>query len=210
MSALHRFLLVDDDPVFTRTLTRALMRRGYEVACAASPTEALESALRAAPGWVVLDLNLGGKSGLALLPSLLASNPLARILVLTGYASIETAVDAIKLGASQYLAKPANTDEVLRALGIIEEDTAETGGTMGERQFARTLEQLEWDHIRRNLTEHDWNISATARALKMNLRTLQRKIAKYRGTARELVKPSTLRTRRRRRQASGRSRLPAE
>jgi two-component system response regulator RegA len=197
MPALRRFLVVDDDPVFSRILSRALLRRGYEVACAASPTEALESALQAVPGWVVLDLNLAGKSGLALLPHLLALNPLTHVLVLTGYASIETAVDAIKLGARQYLAKPANADEVLRALGIIERDSAETSGAPGDKQLARTLEQLEWDHIRRQLAAHGGNVSATARSLKMNLRTLQRKIAAYQGTSKE-IPLGRMRTKRRR------------
>lgn len=185
MSALRRFLVIDDDAVFRRTLSRALIRRGYEVFCAATPMEALDSALHSSPGWVVLDLNLDGQSGLALLPKLQALNPRMRILVLTGYANIQTAVDAIKLGARHYLAKPAAVDEVLRELGVCAAEAAGTDAA-SDNPGARQIRELEWTHIRSQLVAHGGNISATAKALKMNLRTLQRKIARYRGTAKEI------------------------
>lgn len=184
MSALRRFLLVDDDPVFVRLLTRSLSRRGFEVVGTASCEEAIELAMRMRPGCAVLDLNLAGRSGLTLLPSLRALNPAMRILVLTGYASIETAVDAVKLGAMQYLAKPAAVEDILRGLGW--ETPAEDAAAMPSHRATKSLARLEWEHLRDQLAAHGGNVSATARALKMNLRTLQRKIARYQGTAQEL------------------------
>lgn len=180
MPALRRFLLVDDDPVFIRILARALQRRGFEVVCTASTEEALDVAMRTLPGCAVLDLNLAGRSGLALLPSLLALNPRMRILVLTGYASIETAVEAVKLGAVQYLAKPAAVEDILRGLGC---SRADERGALAVHRAAMSLDRLEWEHLRSQLAAHGGNVSATARALKMNLRTLQRKIARYQGTS---------------------------
>ena len=194
MPVLRRFLLVDDDPVFSRILARALTRRGYEVIRAASSEEALAAAMQTVPGWVVLDLNLAGKSGLALLPALRALDPRMRILVLTGYASIETAVDAVKLGATHYLAKPATAEDILRGLGCAAAADTPAVAARGE---AKSIERLEWEHLRSQLAAHGGNVSATARTLKMNLRTLQRKIAKYQGTTRE-IPLDRLRARRRR------------
>jgi len=123
----------------------------------------------------VLDLNLGGHSSLPLIPTLKQRNARMRILVLTGYASIATAVDAIKLGADNYLAKPADADEILAAL--LGDSTAqqEDSNAIGEPMSVR---RLEWEHIQKILKEHDGNISETARQLKMHRRTLQRKLQK--------------------------------
>ncbi|WP_398306630.1 response regulator transcription factor [Zoogloea sp.] len=167
-------LVIDDDPAFNRVLTRALAQRGFTVFGAQEAETALALAREHEPEYVVLDLNIAGSSGLRLIEPLLAVNPDCRILVLTGYASIATTVDAIKLGATQYLAKPADVDAILKALNatdvIISEEEMASG--------PMSVDRLEWEHIQRVLTENDGNISATARALKMHRRTLQRKLAK--------------------------------
>lgn len=167
------FLLIDDDEVFASVLRRALSRRGYCAHWAADGEAALAALKETAPSHIVLDLNLGGESGLRLLPHLREQAPQAVILVLTGYASIATTVDAIKLGATQYLAKPADVDSILKALSatdVVIEDEVSAG--------PMSVDRLEWEHIQRVLAENDGNISATARALKMHRRTLQRKLAK--------------------------------
>jgi two-component system response regulator RegA len=166
-------LVIDDDPVFNRVLTRALGQRGFTVFGAADPESALGLAREHEPEYVVLDLNIAGSSGLRLIEPLLAVNPDCRILVLTGYASIATTVDAIKLGATQYLAKPADVDAILKALSASEVVIDDTPSAA-----PMSVDRLEWEHIQRVLSENDGNISATARALKMHRRTLQRKLAK--------------------------------
>lgn len=171
--AAPTLLVIDDDPVFNRVLSRVMGQRGFRVFGAHDADDALALARRHDPEFVVLDLNLGGQSGLKLIPPLLALNPDVRILVLTGYASIATAVDAVKLGAVQYLAKPAEADAIVRALRVDEVVLADAVS-----DTPMSVERLEWEHLQRVLTEHDGNISATARALRMHRRTLQRKLAK--------------------------------
>lgn len=166
-------LLVDDDPAFNRVLGRALAQRGYEVLHAFGAQDALSLAQQHEPEFVVLDLNLAGESGLRLIQPLLAVNPDARILVLTGYASIVTAVDAVKLGATQYLAKPADLDAIVKALHSTEVEISDRAP-----DEPMSVDRLEWEHVQRVLAEHNGNVSSTARALKMHRRTLQRKLAK--------------------------------
>lgn len=173
MNGAPNFLVVDDDPVFNRVLSRALTQRGFAVASAAGGSEALGLAAQRAPDCVVLDLNLGASSGLALIQPLKRIAPGCRIVVLTGYASIATAVDAIKLGATQYLAKPTDVDAILAACAA-QAPAADTPPPSAPLSVGR----LEWEHIQRVLAEHGGNVSATARALKMHRRTLQRKLAK--------------------------------
>lgn len=167
------WLVIDDDPDFNRVLARALGQRGFETYCTTDAEAALALARAHAPEFIVLDLNLAGVSGLRLIRPLLEASPDARILVLTGYASIATAVDAVKLGATQYLAKPADLDAIINALraGDASPDFAPGGAPM-------SVSRLEWEHLQRVLSEHDGNISATARALRMHRRTLQRKLAR--------------------------------
>jgi two-component system response regulator RegA len=173
MMPAWRVLVVDDDPVYADTLARALRRRGHEAAVAASGEAALQ-ALREAPyDAAVLDLRLATASGLHLIAPMKALQPPLRILLLTAYASIATAVEAIKLGATHYLAKPAGVAEILAALGREEGDA-----DAALPQSPLSVERLEWEHIQKVLAEHDGNLSATARALKMHRRTLQRKLAK--------------------------------
>ncbi|MFC6670058.1 response regulator transcription factor [Marinobacterium aestuariivivens] len=168
-----RFLVVDDDPTFTRVLSRALTRRGYSVTVARSAEEAGRLLEQWVPDLVSVDLKMEGASGLRLIPVLRAASADMRILVLTGYASIVTAVEAIKLGATNYLPKPADADQILAALAQNEGDA----DTEVEAQ-PMSVDRLEWEHIQKVLTEHDGNISATARALGMHRRTLQRKLLK--------------------------------
>lgn len=166
-------LLVDDDPTFCRVLAQALTRRGFAVSTAHTSATALLATQADPPEYVVLDLNLAGDSGLMLIPELLAAEPAIRIVVLTGYASIATAVEAIKLGAVNYLPKPADADQILAAFTV-------NGGDPAMPINARPLSinRLEWEHIQRVLHDNDGNISATARQLNMHRRTLQRKLAK--------------------------------
>ena len=170
---IPRLLVVDDDPAFNRVLGRALAQRGFDTYGATDSEGALELAHDHAPEFIVLDLNIGGASGLKLIRPLLEASPGARILVLTGYASIATAVEAVKLGALQYLAKPAAVDAIIKAL--------EAGDGVAEStvpELPMSVDRLEWEHIQRVLAAHDGNISATARALQMHRRTLQRKLAR--------------------------------
>jgi len=168
-------LIIDDDPAFNAILIRSMERRGHRARGALDPANALALARQHQPQRVVLDLNLNGASGLALIPELLAINPACRIVVLTGYASITTAVDAIKLGAIQYLAKPVEIEAIL---GAFENDEGPDLDLPAPDE-PLSVDRLEWEHIQRVLNENDGNISATARALKMHRRTLQRKLAKH-------------------------------
>ncbi|MCG9026632.1 response regulator [Laribacter hongkongensis] len=169
-------LLIDDDPVFLTMLARSLKRRGWDSLSAHDEAEAL-SLLAAPPAGidgVLLDLNLAGCSGLRLIGPVREALPTVPVVVLTGYASIATAVDAIKLGATQYLAKPADTTAILAALAA---RAPETGQAPPPEQ-TMSLKRLSWEHVQRVLAEHDGNISATARALHMHRRTLQRMLQK--------------------------------
>lgn len=167
-------LVVDDDETFNAVLVRALIRRGIAAEGVLTPEAALSSARQNPSARVVLDLNLSGASGLTLIPQLLRINPECRIVVLTGYASIATAVDAVKLGAIQYLAKPVDVTAIIAAF----EDAAPEGAATAVTAKPLSVERLEWEHIQRVLHEHHGNISSTARALKMHRRTLQRKLLK--------------------------------
>ena len=166
-------LLVDDDEAFRRVLARAMERRGYDVTTAADVPAALGIAQQQPPEYAVVDLKMPGDSGLVLIEKLIELDPNTRIVMLTGYASIATAIEAIKLGATHYLAKPVDADEVVAALNKVEGDAS-----LNVSDSPLSVDRLEWEHIQRVLAEHDGNISATARALKMHRRTLQRKLGK--------------------------------
>ncbi len=142
---------------------------------AATGDEGLKSCRLQGAEYILLDLNLAGQSGLGLIDPLLRAAPGARIVVLTGYASIQTAVGALKLGASQYLPKPASIADIVKALF---DDSVEIPEIPSEDRL--TVQHLEWEYIQRTLAEHGGNITATARALKMHRRSLQRKLAKKR------------------------------
>ena len=168
-------LIVEDDASFSRVLARALSRRGYTVCTAANPDEAMAVAAREKPAGVVLDLNLEGASGLNLIRPLLVQLPACRIVVLTGYASIATAVEAVKRGATQYFAKPVELDAIL---GVFESKDSAAEAQHIPTGTPLSVDRLEWEHIQRVLLEHGGNISATARVLNMHRRTLQRKLGK--------------------------------
>ena len=167
-------LIIDDDDSYREVLARSLARRGFAVRSAAGVEDGLEQCAQQAPDYVLLDLNLDGQSGLNLISPILDLAPAARIVVLTGYASIQTAVGALRLGASHYLPKPASLADIVKALC---EDEIDIPPAEGERM---TVQHLEWEYIQRTLAEHGGNIAATARALQMHRRTLQRKLAKKR------------------------------
>lgn len=169
-------LVVEDDAAFARTLSRSFERRGYTVLHAASAEQVAEVLKTHSPGYAVVDLKLaGGASGLACVQMLHAHDPAMLIVVLTGYASIATAVEAIKLGACHYLAKPSNTDDIEAAFGRAEGD-AEVELT----ERSTSIKTLEWERIHEMLAETGFNISETARRLGMHRRTLARKLGKQR------------------------------
>jgi len=166
-------LLVDDDAALCAALARALEARGCQVRIAHTAEGASREARASPPEYAVIDLNLPGGSGLPLVPELMALDPNTRVVVFTGYGSIATAVEAIKLGATHYLTKPANPDDVVRALHRDAGDasTPPPGKPM-------SVDRMEWEHISRVLADCNGNISQAARALSMHRRTLQRKLAK--------------------------------
>jgi two-component system response regulator RegA len=168
-----KLLIVEDDTDFSAVLSRAMEKRGFEVAVAHDALEAQTVSNTFDPSHAVVDLKLPGESGLKVVAMLAARTPPPAIVVLTGYASIVTAVEAVRLGARHYLAKPADADEILAALMRDQPDA-----TLDVNPEPLTVARLEWEHIQKVLNEHDGNISATARALKMHRRTLQRKLEK--------------------------------
>ena len=170
-------LIVEDDPAFAPVLRRSFERRGYAVQ-SCDGVDSLRVLLdTATPRYAVVDLKVVGGSGLECVRLLHARDPQMKIVVLTGFASIATAVEAIKLGACHYLAKPSNTDDIEAAFGKIEGD-AEVPLT----QRQTSLKNLEWERIHETLVESDFNISETARRLGMHRRTLARKLEKRRLT----------------------------
>jgi len=168
-----RLVIVEDDEAFARTLGRSFERRGYAVRVARSAAELEQLLATEVPDYAVIDLKLDGDSGLPCVGTLHELDPAMRIVVLTGYASIATAVEAIKLGASHYLPKPSNTDDIEAAFGKVEGD-AEV--PIGDRQSS--IKTWEWERINETLAETGFNISETARRLGMHRRTLARKLDK--------------------------------
>lgn len=168
------FLILDDNDLFATTLARSLTRRGFFATVAHSGEEALRAAAQTAFSYATIDLQLERESGLHWIAPLREKLPSARLLVLTGYASIATTVQAIKAGADNYLAKPANVDSILLAL----EHDNDAAVSQVDTTAPLSIDRLEWEHIQRVLADHKGNISSTARALNMHRRTLQRKLAK--------------------------------
>jgi len=166
-------LLVDDDEIYCEVLGDALCKRNYAVSIAHNLANALQLAVELEPEYAVVDLRIGTESGLELVKQLVELDENTRIVMLTGYASVATAVESIKLGAVHYLTKPATADEVVAALHRDEGDA-----TVMPAEQPLSVRRLEWEHLQKVLTENDGNISAAARALNMHRRTLQRKLAK--------------------------------
>ncbi|KQV82323.1 two-component system response regulator [Massilia sp. Root351] len=173
---VRQLIIIEDDAAFARTLGRSFERRGYQVLLAASLEEAEALLEEHSPGYAVVDLKLkNNTSGLLCVQMLHAHDPDMLIVVLTGFASINTAVEAIKLGACQYLAKPSNTDDIEAAF-------AHVAGSAGVEMTNRStsIKTLEWERIHEVLAETDFNISEAARRLGMHRRTLARKLEKQR------------------------------
>lgn len=166
-------LLIEDDTSFRTTLASALKRRGCAVFQAASAEETAALPEGTSPEGIVLDMRLGQQNGMALIPQLKKRHPRSRLVVLTGYGSIPNAIEALRLGADDYLLKPASGDQVLDAL-LGRDANSPRPPASGLPSLAR----LEWEHIQRVLGECQGNISRTAEALGIDRRTLQRKLAK--------------------------------
>lgn len=166
-------LLVDDDETFCKVLKAALEKRNYEVMTANDVATGIALAEQHLPEYAVIDLRIGHESGLELVKKLISLDDNTQIVMLTGFASIATAVEAIKLGAVHYLTKPANADEIVNALHKNEGDA-----TVMISENPLSVKRLEWEHLQKILMQHEGNISAAARALNMHRRTLQRKLEK--------------------------------
>lgn len=166
-------LIVDDDEIFCEVLADALTDRGYDVVVAHDTDAGISHAQEHEPEYAVIDLRIGQESGLNMVDTLHKLDENTRIVMLTGYASVATAVEAIKLGAVHYLTKPANADDILAALHKDEGDTS-----IPVSDTPLSVKRLEWEHLQKVLNECDGNISAAARKLRMHRRTLQRKLAK--------------------------------
>lgn len=166
-------LLVDDDETFCSVLKPALEKRNFQVSVANDIKQGIALAEKTEPEYAVIDLRIGLDSGLEMVKKLISLDGNTQIIMLTGFASIATAVEAIKLGAIHYLTKPANADEIVNALYKNEGDSS-----VEINQNPLSVKRLEWEHLQKVLMQHDGNISAAARALNMHRRTLQRKLDK--------------------------------
>ena len=166
-------LIVDDDAPLCQRLARAMERRGFVVSTAEGVAAGVASATTQPPAFAVVDLRLGDGSGLDVVSALRDARPAARIVVLTGYGNIATAVAAVKAGALDYLPKPADADAVERAL------LAKEGETPEPPEDPMSADRVRWEHIQRIFELCDRNVSETARRLKMHRRTLQRILSKH-------------------------------
>lgn len=166
-------LLAGDDPALCDTLAQAFTKRGFEVRTALTANAAAKLATESTPEYAVVDLRLPDRPGLGLVSTLIGLDPHTRIVVLTGYGNIATAIEAIKLGATYYLCKPANVDDIMAAF-------FHQAGKVATppKEKPMSTKRLEWEHIWHVLREHQGNISQAARAMSMHRRTLQRKLAK--------------------------------
>lgn len=172
-AAKPALLLVDDDATFCAVLARAVSKRGFEVTTATNLECARELAMSVQPDYAIVDLCIGEQSGLPFVAELKNLRPAVRTVVLTGFASIATAVEAVKLGAVHYLTKPAEPDDIVAAF-----ERQHGDASVAAPARPMSPRRLEWEHIQRVLADHDGNISAAARAMGMHRRTLQRKLQK--------------------------------
>lgn len=173
MNTSEKLLIVDDDLTFAQIMQRALARRGFDVDIFNASEPAIQAMQTETFSKAIIDLKIAQDSGLVLIKNLKAINPDIEIIMLTGYSSISTAVEAIKLGALNYLCKPVDIDEILQAFST----------TLSQQEIIlpenpTSLDRLEWEHIQKTLQDNDGNVSATARLLGMHRRTLQRKLQK--------------------------------
>lgn len=173
---MQSIMLVDDEDHFRERLARAFTKRGYTVFQAADVDEALKKIKENRPDWALVDLKMPGKSGLDLIREAREFLPFLKIVVLTGYGSIATATEAVKLGAHYYLPKPADIDDILSAF---EKDSGIPRVPEHKEFEVPSLARAEWEHIQRVLNDCDNNITAAAHKLGIHRRTLQRKLFKY-------------------------------
>jgi len=170
-----KLLVVDDSDLFRERLARAFRDRGFEVTTAADFDEAMAAAKAAIPAMAVVDLRMPGRSGLELIPELIQVAPTIRIVVLSGYGSIATAINAIRLGATNFIPKPADADDILAAFERGESEIVDPVETAHE---VPSLARVEWEHIHRVLADCNGNVSEAARRLGIHRRSLQRKLRK--------------------------------
>ncbi len=173
--APRSLLIVEDDDVLRARLARAFRERGFEVREAHDAQSAELRAREEPPEYAVVDLRLGAQSGLDVLRLLIALDPATNVVVLTGYGSIATALEAVRLGATHYLTKPADVNEILMAFARAHAAPAESPAP----DVTPSLARVEWEHINRVLADCDGNVSQTARVLGLHRRSLQRKLGKY-------------------------------
>lgn len=165
------FLLADDNDALRERLAKALRDRGYDVRTASDSSEAIQIARTESPEYAIVDLKMPGMGGLELLKNLKEIDPSTQVVILTGFGSIATAVDAMRLGATNYVTKPADADDVVNAFTPQNQRTSEAGETP-------SLARVEWEHIHRVLADCSGNISEAARRLGIHRRSLQRKLQK--------------------------------
>ncbi len=170
----RKLLLVDDDVIYCTVLAQALSRRGFAVSVANNVNDAIQMIAQNLPTHAVIDLKMPGPSGLTLVAYIKERKSDALIVVLTGYSSIATAVEAVKLGATYYLAKPADADEIVAAF-----DHRPGVAEAAIMTKPMSVDRLEWEHLQKVLADCGGNISAAARTLNMHRRTLQRKLQKH-------------------------------
>ncbi len=168
-------LVADDDELFRSRLGRALESRGWEVLLAANNTQALNVAQEHAPDLAIVDLRLGTENGLDVVRQLRALDPTMFILMLTGWGSIATALEAVRGGADHYLSKPVDADQIIAAFNA----SPVAGTDASPPSSVPSLARVEWEHIQRVIADCGGNISQAARALGIHRRSLQRKISKY-------------------------------
>ena len=175
MIEARTLLVVDDDEAFRTRLVRALKERGIDAAAAANYEDAMAAARADTPELALVDLRLPGKSGLELVRDLKDLDDTTRIVVLTGYGSIATAVQSLQFGATSYLTKPVDADQILAAF---DQSDSSTDRPLASA-VAQPLARVEWEHIQRVMSDCDGNVSQAARILGLHRRSLQRKLAKY-------------------------------
>jgi two-component system response regulator RegA len=173
-----RILVVDDDERFRSRLTKALTARGYDACEAGDAESALAVAKVQRPGRAIVDLRMPGKSGLEVVSQLSQLDPEMQIVVLTGYGSIATAVEAVRRGALEYLSKPVDTEQILAVFDRDREANGSAATTPPPEPTTPSLARVEWEHIQRILSDCGGNISAAARRLGIHRRSLQRKLGK--------------------------------
>lgn len=170
--AARSVLIVDDDDVFRTRLAKAFKDRGWEVRDARDAAQALRLARQESPEFAVVDLRMPGASGLEVVRGLHEIDPASRVVMLTGYGSIATAVEAVRAGAVHYLSKPVDIDQILAAF------EGKSAPSSDEAATVPSLARVEWEHIQRVLSDCDGNISQAARMLGLHRRSLQRKLSK--------------------------------